>query len=124
MKTEVLRRLVTELLERTQGKVYYDHAPDDANFPYKVYGFESIDLNDLSRDDLMLTIDIWDRNASTKLVESIADQLEEALNNLTLPEYGVYPTFFRISRKPVADEDKQLQHRQLKFTIQNYYVGG
>lgn len=124
MKTEVLRRIVTTLLDQVPGKTYYDHAPDDAVFPYKVYSFESIDLNDLSRDDLVLIVDLWDRGESTGFVESIADQIENELNNVTVPKGGAYPTFFRISRKPLADENKQLQHRQLRFAVQNYYVGG
>ena len=36
----------------------------------------------------------------------------------------VLPTFYRISRKPIDDEDKTLIHRQLKFQIQNYSIGG
>lgn len=93
-------------------------------YPYAVYDFESIDLGDIYRDDLILVIDIWGKGNDTAVLEDIADKLETVFNAANLPGEEILPTFYRVGRKPIDDEDKTLIRRQLKFQIQNYYVGG
>ena len=71
-----------------------------------------------------MIVDLWDKGKDTSRIEDLADQIEEMFNAANLPGESVLPTFYRISRKPIDDEDKTLMRRQLKFQIQNYYVGG
>ena len=63
-------------------------------------------------------------NSSTSSIEEIADQIEAIFNAANMPGAEVLPTFYRISRKPIDDEDKTLIRRQLKFQIQSYEIGG
>ena len=121
-KTYELRKIITSLLNQTEGEVYYETASTEAVFPYKVYSFESIDLGDIERDDLILLVDVWGKE-DVNVVEEIADFIEDTFNNLNAPTDTSLPTFYRISRKPIADEDKTIKRRQLKFLIQNYYIG-
>lgn len=105
-------------------KSYYRKADKDKIYPHSVFDFENIDLGDINRDDLILIIDLWDYGNDTSNIEEIADQIEEMFNAANLPDEKVLPTFYRISRKPIDDPDKNLIRRQLKFQIQNYYIGG
>lgn len=122
-KTNSLRKIIQSKINPII-KSYYRAADPKADFPRAVYDFENIDLGDLSRDDLILIVDLWDKGNDTSKIEDIADQIEEMFNAANLPDENVLPTFYRISRKPIDDEDKTLMRRQLKFQIQNYYVGG
>ncbi len=122
-KTNSLRKIIQSKINPII-KSYYRVADPKADFPRAVYDFENIDLGDLSRDDLILIVDLWDKGNDTSKIEDIADQIEEMFNAANLPDENVLPTFYRISRKPIDDEDKTLMRRQLKFQIQNYYVGG
>jgi len=122
-KTNSLRKIIQSKINPII-KSYYRVADPKADFPRAVYDFENIDLGDLSRDDLILIVDLWDEGNDTSRIEDIADQIEEMFNAANLPDENVLPTFYRISRKPIDDEDKTLMRRQLKFQIQNYYVGG
>lgn len=122
-KTIALREIIHEKIN-TIVKSYYRIADAKAIFPHAVYDFESIDLGDIYRDDLVLIIDIWGKGKDTSEIEEIADKIEAMLNASNLPQEEVLPTFYRISRKPIDDEDKTLIRRQLKFQIQNYYIGG
>ncbi len=121
-KTYELRKIISLLLEQTEGKAYYENSSDEADFPYKVYSFENIDLGDMERDDLILVVDIWGKDNVIE-VEEIADSIENTFNCLNAPTTTSFPTFYRISRKPIEDEDKRIKRRQLKFQIQNYYKG-
>lgn len=122
-KTIALRTIIQDKINPIID-CYYRTADSGSLYPHAVYNFETIDLADISRDDLILTIDIWDRGDDTTFIEETADRIEEMFNAANLPNEEVLPTFYRISRKPIDDEDKTIQRRQLKFQIQNYYIGG
>lgn len=119
-KTNELRKLIQSQLKTKCSNVYYEQAIDSALYPHCVYNFASIDLGDLIRDDLVLEVDVWDKGNSCTAIENLCDQIEELFNNANLPQDKILPTFFRISRIPVKDEDKSIKHRLLKFQIQNY----
>ena len=121
-KTLELRKVIKSLLLQFNKNVFYENADDDARYPYIVYELDSVDFNNTYRDDLILTISIWDKGTSTKTVETIADNIErlDCINN---PTDTVLPTFYKISRSSIPDEDKSIKRRELKFSIQNYYIG-
>lgn len=122
-KTNSLRKIIQSNINPIV-KSYYRVADKDSLFPHAVYDFENIDLGDINRDDLILLIDIWDKGTDTSSAEEIADNIEALFNAANLPDEEVLPTFYRIGRKPIDDEDKTMIHRQLKFQIQNYSIGG
>ena len=122
-KTLALRKIIQTNIDSIV-KSYYRKADKDKIYPHAVYDFENIGLEDISRDDLILIIDIWDKGNDTSNIEEITDQIEEMFNTANLPNEEVLPTFYRVGRKPIDDPDKSLMRRQLKFQIQNYYIGG
>lgn len=122
-KTNSVRKIIQTNISKII-KSFYRVADAKETFPYAVYDFEDIDLLDIHRDDLILIIDIWGKGKDTSRIEDITDQIENVLNATNIPGEDVLPTFYRISRKPIDDEDKSLIHRQLKFQVQNYYIGG
>lgn len=122
-KTNAIRKIIQSNINDIV-KSYYRIADAKASYPHAVYDFENIDLLDIHRDDLILVIDIWGKGKDTSNIEDIADQIESVLNATNIPGEEVLPTFYKISRKPIDDEDKTLIRRQLKFQIQNYYIGG
>lgn len=123
MKTNEIRKTIQERIDPIVS-CYYRTADPDALFPHAVYDFESIDLGDLFRDDLILIVDLWDFGTDTTRIEEFADQIESMFNAVNLPGEKILPTFYRISRKPIDDEEKTIMRRQLKFQIQNYEIGG
>lgn len=120
MKTNELRQLIQTKLKTCCENVFCEQATSDALYPHCVFEFTSIDLGDLSRDDLILTVDVWDKNKSLVGIENLCDAIESMFNNANLPQANILPTFFRISRTIVRDDDKSIKHRVLKFQIQNY----
>lgn len=118
-KTNNLRKIIQSNIS-TIVKSFYRTADPEESYPYAVYDFESIDLGDIHRDDLILIVDLWGKGKDTSKIEEMADAIEAMFNAANLPDEKVLPTFYRVSRKPIDDEDKTLIRRQLKFQIQNY----
>lgn len=119
-KTANLRKLVTETIRSVTGVAYHKSAPKDAAYPYTTFELSSVAFLDSHRDDFELEVDIWDRALDPKAAEEIADQIEAKLNNANLPQDKILPTFFREGRYNLDDPDKNLQHIQLRFTVQLY----
>lgn len=120
MRTNDLKKLVQTQLKTVTANVYYEVANNDAVYPHLVFSFRRIDLNDLSRQDYVLQVDVWDRNNKTQRVDDLADEVENLLQAQNLPQQNILPTFYLIDRKTVEDEDKMIRHRQIQFQVQNY----
>lgn len=117
-KTAELRKLVKEQLDTVPGGTYHRKAPANAEYPYKTFSLKSVSFTD-ERDDFDLCVDIWHRG-DFKIIEELADQIEELFKNANLPQPTILPTFFRESRYNLDDPDKTLDHIQLRFFVQLY----
>ena len=119
-KTLDLRTLVTTQLRTVCQRTYYNSATRDTAYPYVVFTLSRVDLGDLSRDDFDLCVDIHDKAPDPKTVDQLADSIEAIFNDANLPQETILPTFFRASRYPVEENDKNMQHVQLHFDVELY----
>lgn len=115
-----LEKLITTKLNTLSGGTYHKRAPNDAAFPYKTYELSRVELQDLSRYDYVLDVDVWDKHPDAKRIEDIADAAEDLFNASNLPQTNILPTFFRESRISIDDPDKDIQHIRLTFSVQLY----
>lgn len=120
MKTNDLRKAVCQKLKEVCDNVYYELADDNAMYPHIVYGFYDINNSDLSRNDIMIEIDVWDKSYSAVNVENMCDSIESIFNGLNSPKEHILPTFFIESRKSIPDDDKSIRHRLIRIVAQNY----
>lgn len=126
-KTNVLRKLIksmlsTEAFKEKHGikEIYFGNADDQKMYPHIVFSFDQINNDDLHRDDISLVIDIYDKSTEAVLVEDIADDIEVMFDAENLPQDEILPTFYLDARRPVVEEDKEIQHRQIEVIVQNY----
>ena len=120
MRTNDLKILLKTKLSTITQNVYHEQADDDALYPHIVFSFRTIDLGDLSRQDYILEIDVWDKGTDTTAIDSMADSIENLLQAENLPQENILPTFYLIDRKAILDSDKDIKHRLIRFQIQNY----
>lgn len=119
-RTNDLKKLIQEKLKTVTSDVYFQQARDNALYPHIVFNFRDISLGDLSRQDYVLEVDVWDKGTLTETVDSLADAVEDLLHTENLPQENVLPTFYKIDRKSIIDSDKDIKHRLIRFQIQNY----
>ena len=120
MRTNDLKLLVQSKLKTVAANVYHEIANEKALYPHIVFNFRRLDLNDLSRQDYILEVDIWDRGDSSQRVDNLADSVENLLQAENLPQTNVLPTFYLIDRNNLPDENKEIKHRRIQFQFQNY----
>ena len=119
-RTNDLKKLIQTKLKTLTTNVFFEQATDNAIYPHIVFSFREINLNDLSRQDYTLDIDVWDKGTSTTAIDNLADSVEDLFHTENLPQDNVLPTFYKIDRKSVDDPDKSIKHRLVRFQIQNY----
>lgn len=119
-KTNALKKLVQTKLKTLTTNVYHEIANEDAMYPHIVFEFRRIDLGDLSRQDYILEINVWDKQKSSTRVDELADNVESLLQAQNLPQNTILPTFYLIDRQNIPDEDKEIKRRRIQFQIQNY----
>lgn len=119
-RTNDLKKLITQKLKTLTNNVFYEQATDNALYPHLVFSFRTIDLGDLSRQDYVLEVDVWDKGTSTVQVDELSDRVEDLLQAENLPQENILPTFYTIDRKSILDSDKSIKHRLIRFQIQNY----
>lgn len=117
-KTIELRKIIQTELKTKCEKVYFQTAPSNVSFPYLVYDINSVSID--TRDNGVLTVDIWDRNSDTSIIETLTDDIEKQLDFKTFNNDKIQAAFFISIRNNIVDEDKKLSRRQLKFNIQYY----
>ena len=119
-KTNDLKKLIQTKLKTLATNVFFEIAEDNSLYPHVVFEFNMINLGDLSRQDYMLNIHVWDKGKSTTTVDELCDKIEALLQGENLPQTRILPTFYLVDRNNVPDEDKQIRHRLIRFQIQNY----
>ena len=119
-KTNDLKKLIQTKLKTLTTNVYFEIAADNAVYPHCVFSFNTVDLGDLSRQDYILYIDVWDKGKNSTAVDELCDNIETLLQAQNLPQTRILPTFYLMERKSIPDEDKQIRHRLIRFQIQNY----
>ena len=119
-RTNDLKKLIQEKLKTITTNVFYEQANDNALYPHIVFSFKEVNLGDLSRQDYMLYVDVWDKARSTYNVEELADKVEDLLHTQNLPQTNILPTFYKVDRKSILDSNKDIKHRLIRFQIQNY----
>ena len=119
-RTNALKKLVQTKLKTLTSQVYFEIADDKALYPHIVFEFRRLDLGDLSRQDYILEVNIWDKGTSSVQVDELADNVENLLQAQNLPQDHVLPTFYLIDRQNIPDDDKAIKHRRIQFQIQNY----
>lgn len=119
-KTNELRKLVKSALVEFCSNTYFELADEEELYPHIVFNFDNVDLGDLSRDDNIIEIHLWDKGNSAQAIEDMEDQIEEKFRNWNAPQDTILPTFFVIDRRRVEDEDKKIKHRVIRVQVQNY----
>lgn len=132
MRTNDLRKTINSIIKdavsdyNVQG-VYYSLADENALFPHVIFTINDVDRSDLSRADYTIDVDVYCKergnNNAVFLCEEITDRIENAFNSKNEPQDGILPTFYLISRQPLADEDKNIKHNLVRFVVQLYEKG-
>lgn len=109
-----LRKLLHPYLKSIHPRVYFQDAPDDAQFPYLTYDFTQITNDGEEFETVALDIDGWDMpvGGDTTALENLMESVNDALNKKTLTAEGLAITFYLDRKIPLRDDNPAIKRRK------------
>lgn len=109
-----LRKLLHPYLKSIHPRVYFQDAPDDAQFPYLTYDFTQITNDGEEFETVALDVDGWDMPAGgdTTALETLMQTVNNALDKKTLTAEGLAVTFYLDRKLPLRDDNKNIRRRK------------
>lgn len=109
-----LREALYPYLKTIHPRVYFQSAPETAQYPYLVYDFTQIQNDGEEFESVAVDIDGWDMPAGgdTTSLETLMQSVNEALNKKTLTSDGLAITFYLDRKIPLLDDNKDIRRRK------------
>ncbi len=117
-----LRELIHPFLKSIHPRVYFQDAPDNAQFPYLVYDFTQITDDGEGFETVAVDVDGWDmpENGDTTALETLMETVNgngdaenpTGLNKKTLTAEGLAVTFYLDRKIPLRDDNKDIRRRK------------
>lgn len=113
---------VLKYLETKHTRVYRNKAPQSPIFPYVVYKVESV-VNTMPSEDLYLNIDVYeDVNKSVRVMEDLADLIDNDLNHKVINTDILNLHFEREQRQYINPEELVSAHLiNLRYVVRAYF---
>ena len=106
------RELIHPYLKSIHPRVYFQVAPDSAEFPYLVYDFTQIVNDGEEFETVAVDVDGWDLTDDTTALETLMQTVNDALNKKTLTAEGLAVTFYLDRKLPLRDDNKSIRRRK------------
>lgn len=120
-----LREALNEILGENY---YFDEAPKDAEYPYRVGSIES-SFDDEVAEVFTLAFDYWGSGKEPTAIYDLADadagngdrSAPTGLNGIRIQLANGYADMFKLNTTPVPDTDKRIRHIRVKYETRLYY---
>jgi hypothetical protein len=122
IKTVELRKAIQASLKSIHPRVYYQHAPNEAVYPYLVYDFPN-STDDGLMERFVLEVDGWDRptDGDTTSLETLMDNADKELHRKVIVVNGELALiFYRENRLSLPDDDQRIKRRKYVYQIRTY----
>lgn len=122
MNSNMIADAVYDFLRTKHSRVYRNSSTSNPVFPYVVYRVESV-VDSIPSEDFYIHVDIHeDTSKSVRVMETLADTIDNALNDSVMNADGFNAHFMRESRQFV--DGNELISEQvifLRYTTRIYF---
>lgn len=111
-------------LEKVLNNVYRSKADEDAMYPHAVFSITgpTPDNDWSSKKVYELIIDVYTKDDEPRANE-LMDEIIEIFSYLYDESNEVLASYFFKNAQPIIDEDKTINHKQIKYEIESYRGG-
>jgi hypothetical protein len=111
-----LRKALHKHLKTIHPRVYFQRAPDTAQFPYLTYSSETVPDGE-GFELIVLDIDGWDMPASgdTTQLENLMTDVDRAMNKTTLTTDDLVVSFYLDRKLALEDDNPKIIRRKYVY---------
>lgn len=121
MKMNATADVILDTLKSHHARTYRNRAPQKPVFPYVVFRLESV-IDTTPSDDLYLNVDIYDSADSIRVIEDLADKIDNDLNGKIINTDIMNLHFVREQRQFVPSEQLVSANLlNLRYVVRAYY---
>lgn len=115
-----LRKVIAAALKTVHPRVYYERAPDKAQYPYLVWELPD-SINDGYRERWRLEIDGWDApaNGDTVALETLMDKVNSAIDEMVELKNLVVVVRLQ-NRLSLQDDDPSIRRRKYVYAVRTF----
>ena len=112
-----LRKTLQAHLKTIHSRVYFQQAPDTAQFPYLVYNMPSLYDDGEGHQLITLDIDGWDapETGDTTALEILMASVNTGTNKKTFVTDTFSVTFYLETKLPLEDDDPRIKRRKYVY---------
>ncbi len=101
-------------LKAIHPRVYFQVAPESAQYSYIVYDFSNSLDDGEGLQVITLDVDGWDNpgNGDTTALETLMDTINESLNKKSLTTDTLTVSFYAETKLPLTDDDPRIRRRK------------
>ena len=115
-----IRKALQTYLKTKHARLYFQHAPEKATFPYLVFDITNAVILGVCQDNYFIDIDGWDLSEDTTALETLMETIRgndslsnpSGLNKRTLTESGTAITFHLENIMSISDDDPKIKRRK------------
>jgi hypothetical protein len=121
-KVTAIRVAISATLAAVHGQVHYEHAPNNATYPYLVYNLPySLDSGTLEQ--FTLDVDGWDNDTDTTALEDMMYKADQALHRTSVIVDNLALIIYRDNRLILDEKESRLRRRKYVYQIRAYEGG-
>ncbi|MCK9191253.1 MAG: hypothetical protein M0P10_06895 [Sphaerochaetaceae bacterium] len=122
MDTNKVNDAIYDFLKTKHTRVYRNRAPQSPVFPYIVFKVDTV-VNTYPSFDMYLNINVFeDVNTSIRSIETLADEIDDALEQNVISDDEMSLRFGLEQRQTVGSEDLiDAQLVNLRYVVRGYF---
>jgi hypothetical protein len=117
--------LINTILSDLGIEVYNEYIPQDKPFPYIKFSCPSIGEGESYRQNILLYVDIWDKNTDIINIENLSNEVDLRLNRVKSITDTMQISIYRdnLWKLSIPDEDLEIRRRRLVYIVKIYKIG-
>lgn len=111
---------IAQKLRTIHQNIYFERAPQGKKFPYIVFRIENSNKRDRLIEDFVLSLNFWDNDTDTEVLDNIVDRANKALDYWLFGNGEWKAMLTKTSYQIIPDPNPSIRRREVLYRLRVY----